>query len=440
MEKLEDFTLKVFEDITKDVIEELDARQENIKIYYPYFEAIRKLKAKPSTLEIDLAGVFMAMLSFLLYEGKLNNKRIKYQDIFEFIKYFVSKISIEHIEEEEIKDITNIVLDEAQNGGTSFSYSYYSFQKTKYKQVLIKYIEIRVGEDGKYYYYITPEGVDFYLKTKEFPDAAQITINLLLFRKQIEKGSFEYAYDTVKRLNIEVKRKIDQKEIIIEGLMYGGSEAVERYYKYHKEVKSQFIEESELFQEVMQIIQSLYKEYLNKEDLNNLNTKEKDSIKIIHKIEKELNKAIDAHTKLLKEATILIEKYDEITKIKMKSAFSEKFAFEKEFEKIIEKTNNPEKLKYFVMPFLLPKNVKSFNPMKALEHQKLRNQVSEAEEERKQQLIEYKNIDNITKERVIQNHRFYFQNLLLVLKNRANVDLIRFFYIYKRKLWRYTFI
>lgn len=323
MSQLDELTLKIYEDITKDVLEEFDSRQENIEIYYPYFETIRKLKAKQNTPNVDLLGVFMAMLSFLLYEGKLNSKKIRHKDICQFIQYFIQKITDEKLEEEEVKNITNLVLDEAQNGGINFLYSYYSFQKQRNKEKHIKYIEIKEGEDGNYYYYMTPQGVDFYLKTKEFPDAAQITINLLLFRKQIEKGSFDYAYQTVKRLNIEVKKKIDQKEDIIEGLMYGGKEAVERYYNYHKEVNSQFAEENELFQETMEIIQNLYTDYLQKENLEKLNSKEKNTIKIIRQIEKELNKAIDAHTRLLKEATNIPVKYDEIIKIRMKSAFSE---------------------------------------------------------------------------------------------------------------------
>lgn len=426
MSQLDELNMKIYEDITKDVLEELDSRQENIEIYYPYFETIRKLKAKQNALRIDLPGVFMAMLSFLLYEGKLNSKKIQHKDICYFVGYFIPKITDQKLEEEEIKNITNLVLDEAQNGGINFIYSYYSFQKQKNKEKHIKYIEIKEGEDGNYYYYITPQGVDFYLKTKEFPDAAQITINLLLFRKQIEKGSFDYAYQTVKRLNIEVKKKIDQKEDIIEGLMYGGKEAVERYYNYHKEVNSQFAEENELFQETMEIIQNLYTEYLQKENLENLNNKEKNTIKIIRQIEKELNKAIDSHTRLLKEATNIPEKYSEIIKIKMKSAFSEKFAFEREFEKLIKKTDNPDNLKYFVMPFLLPKNRKSFNPMKALEPQKLPREEKGIEAEKQEEKKEYKNIDKITEERVINNHRFYFQNLILLLKRENKIDLKQF--------------
>ena len=54
--------------------------------------------------------------------------------------------------------------------------------------------------------------------------------------------------------------------------------------------------------------------------------------------------------------------------------------FEQEFEKVISKTNNPEKLFYFISPFLLPKKLKSFNPMKSLESQKINQDKKEEEQ------------------------------------------------------------
>ncbi len=42
--------------------------------------------------EIDLNSVFVAILSYLLYTGKLNNRKIEYQDIVDFTEYFIYKI------------------------------------------------------------------------------------------------------------------------------------------------------------------------------------------------------------------------------------------------------------------------------------------------------------------------------------------------------------
>ena len=243
----EDIKEQAYEEIIKDVIEEIDSREENLKVYYPYFVINKKLQDEKT--EIDLNSVFVAILSYLLYTGKLNNRKIEYQDIIDFTEYFIYKIY--NKKQENVKEIVNKILDVAQNNGNNFTYEYYSLKEKENKDRHIKYIEIKLGENGKLNYYITPQGIDFYLKTKEFPDSAQITINLLLFRKQIEKGSFNYAYDTIKRLNIEVKKKSEQKELVLEALMYGGKEGIEEYNKYHESVEGQINEEEELFGEVL---------------------------------------------------------------------------------------------------------------------------------------------------------------------------------------------
>ena len=86
----EDIKEQAYEEIIKDVIEEIDSREENLKVYYPYFVINKKLQDEKT--EIDLNSVFVAILSYLLYTGKLNNRKIEYQDIIDFTEYFIYKI------------------------------------------------------------------------------------------------------------------------------------------------------------------------------------------------------------------------------------------------------------------------------------------------------------------------------------------------------------
>ena len=86
----EEIKEQAYEEIIKDVIEEIDSREENLKIYYPYFVINKKLQDEKT--EIDLNSVFVAILSYLLYTGKLNNRKIEYQDIVDFTEYFIYKI------------------------------------------------------------------------------------------------------------------------------------------------------------------------------------------------------------------------------------------------------------------------------------------------------------------------------------------------------------
>lgn len=422
----EEIKIQMYDEIIKDVINEIDDREENIKIYYPYFIINKKLKVESETFEIDLTEVFIGLLSFLLYVGKLSGKKIEYQDIYNYIEYFIKTIHKKEFKVDELKKIVNTILDVAQNNGNNFIFTYYSPKAKAEKEKYLKYIEMKLGENKKLNYYITAQGIDFYLKTKEFPDATQITINLLLFRKQIEKGSFNYAYDTVRRLNIEVKRKIEQKDLILEGLMYGGKEGIKEYTRYHETIKEQFDEEEELFGEVSTLVKNIYTEYISKENTKNLGEKESKTLQIIKNIEKELNKAVSSHTRLLHEAIDMTKKHDEIIDMRAKSAFSEKFKFEQEFENVISKTKNPEKLLYFISPFLLPKRIKTFNPMKSLENQRINKQEVDEVIKEKEEIKDVETIDKITQKRVMDNFKFYFQNLLTLLKTRNTVTLKTF--------------
>ena len=354
----EEIKEKNYNEIIKDVINEIDDRANNVKVYFPYFKISNKLKAESETFGFDLTGVFVGLLSFLLYDGKLSGKKIEYQDIFEYIQYFIKKAYKKQLNSEETKEVVNLILNVAQNNGNNFIYTYYSLKEKEYKEKYLKYIEIKLGENKILNYYITAQGIDFYLKTKEFPDSLQVTMNLILFRKQIEKGSFNYAYDTVRRLNIEVKRKIEQKDLILEGLMYGGKEGIEEYRRYHESISEQFKEEEELFGDVSTLVKNIYAEYISKEGTKNLGEKETKTLEIIKNIEKELNKAIISHAKLLHEAVDMVKKHDEIIDMRSKSAFSEKFKFEQEFEKVIERRVQSRKTTIFYITILTTKENK----------------------------------------------------------------------------------
>ena len=121
----EDIRQQSYEEIIKDVIEEIDSREENLKIYYPYFIINKKLQDEED--EIDLNSVFIAILSYLLYTGKLNNKKIEYQDIVDFAEYFIYKIYSK--KPENIREIVYKILDIAQNNGNNFTYEYYSLKE-----------------------------------------------------------------------------------------------------------------------------------------------------------------------------------------------------------------------------------------------------------------------------------------------------------------------
>ena len=400
--------------LVDDFLEELDMRLEQIKVYYPIMELLRKRKMEDqlSSLVPELCFV---ILSYLIYEGKLKHRGITFQELKSFLAKALQQILSVIPEEEETGQLTTEILDGLQNGGRNFTLDTYSLKAQGFREKYVKFLEIRQSGEGALQYFITEQGVDFYLKTKEFPEETKITINLLLFQKQMEKGAFGFAYETIRRLNMEVQKKKDRKYSLLEALMYG-QDVGEDYVRYHQSIVMQFQEEAELFTTAVKNVSSAYSEYV--ERINNAEATEKEirTFTLIKIIEKEIAKAQTLHTQLLKDAVIFTKEYDQALVVRRKAIFTERFNFQGELVKLMNQNVNPEALKFLFEPLLNPYVPKSFNPLRAFEAQRvLKNRQEQEERQENEEPTERVTIDHLTGRRVRKNFCFYAARLLIAL-------------------------
>lgn len=398
--------------LVDDFLEEIDFRLEQVKVYYPFMEILRKRK-KDDEFSRILPELCFLTLSYLIYEGKLKHKGIRYHDLTAFLTKALERIQDRNPAPEESRQLTAEILDGLQNGGRNYVIDIFSFRNENFREKYVKFLEIKQSEDGVLQYYITEQGVDFYLKTKEFPEETKITINLLLFQKQMEKGAFGFAYETVRRLNMEVQKKKDRKYSLLESLMYGHTDSGEAYHSYHQSIVMQFEEEAELFSMASKNVSSAFDEYM--EIINNGEAADKEirTFTLIKIIEKEISRAQTLHTELLKEAVGFTKEYDQALGLRRKAIFTERFNFHGEFEKIVNDNAKPESLKFLFEPLLRPYVRKSFNPLRAFEPQRVvKSRQADEEIEDSDLLSERETTDQITGERVRKNFLFYAARLL----------------------------
>lgn len=412
--------------IIEDFTDEIDMRMDQIKIFYPIMELLRKRKMDQRYIELMPELCFL-VLAYLIFEGKLKHRGLTFDNIEAFVSKALKRIYISEPEPEISRDLAFELLDGLQNGGRNFVQNSFSFKGGAFREKYIKFIEIKQSEVGNLQYFITEQGVDFYLKTKEFPEETKITINLLLFQKQMEKGAFGFAYETVRRLNMEVQKKKDKKFTLLEALMYGEMDSGEEYLAYHKSIVQQFQEESELFNVAINNVQSAFGEYIDRINGGKASDKELRSFTLIKIIEKEISRAQTLHTELLKEAVSFTREYDNVLGLRRKAIFTEKFNFQREFERMVSCNENPELMKYIFEPLLNPNVRKSFNLLRVLEHQsvlKSRHEDNAADEEEKDS--DRATVDDITRRRVKGNFIFYATRLLEALNKHKELDLKHF--------------
>ena len=403
--------------LAEEFLDEIEARLDHIKVYYPILDLLRKRKLDSHIGSLAPEVCFL-VLSYLIYEGKLRYKGVTFQNLQSFLAKALQAVLLRDLEPDTIRELTAEILDSLQNGGRNFTISTYHFPTGKFREKYIKLLEIKQAEDQHLYYYITEQGVDFFLRTKEFPDETKITINLLLFQKQMEKGAFGFAYETVRRLNMEVQKKKDKKYALLEAMMYGQIESSEAYDRYHQSIAMQMEEEAELFQTAVKNVRSAYGEYVDMRNKGEADTKQMRTFTLIKIIEREIGRAQLLHTELLKEAVTFTGEYDKALTVRRKAVFTDRFPFQREFEKLITHNGKPEAMKFFFEPLLHPHKHKSFNPLRAVEPQRVaKNKMEEATEQTSSNRIERPTVDTIIGNRVKGNFVFYAANLLKALDN-----------------------
>lgn len=406
--------------LVEDFLNEIETRLDQVKVYYPIMDLLRKRKLDQSFSKMIPELCFL-LLAYLIYEGKLKYKGIPFGNIETFLNKALNKFENREVETDAVTELTKELLDVLQNGGRNFIQNIYSFKTGNFKEKYVKLIEIKQTESGELLYFITEQGVDFYLKTKEFPDETKITINLLLFQKQMDKGAFGYAYETVRRLNMEVQKKKDKKYSLLEALMYGQMDSGEAYNNYHKSIVLQFEEESELFNAAIKNVRSAFSEYIDRYNSGEATEKEIRAFTLIKIIEKEISRAQTLHTELLKEAVNFTKEYDNVLSVRRKAIFTERFNFQGEFERIILKNEKPEVLKFIFEPLISPKIRKSFNPLRVLEAQSISKSKQEEKESVESQTDENRvTIDHLARNRVRGNFIFYAARLLEILNSSGN--------------------
>lgn len=401
--------------LVDDFLAEVDGRLEQVKVYFPIIDMIRK-RNPGEGLAALVPELSFLLLGYLIYEGKLRYRGITFHHLQTFLGKALQTILLRQTEPDTVRQLTAEILDGLQNGGRNFSITTYHFAAASFREKYIKFLEIKQSDAGELHYYITEQGVDFYLKTKEFPDETKITINLLLFQKQMEKGAFGFAYETVRRLNMEVQKKKDRKYSLLEAMMYGQLDSGEAYNEYHRSIAAQFDEETELFNTAMKNVASAFNEYMERINKGEADAKQIRTLTLIKIIEREISKAQTLHTELLREAVSLTGEYDKALRVRRKAIFTERFHFQNEFEKLASPKGQPDLLKFLFEPLLTPNRKKRFNPLRACETQRIiKSRNEEAQAQPDAERVDRPTIDTITGNRVKKNFLFYAARLLEAL-------------------------
>jgi len=393
--------------------QDTNERLRRLKSSFPFFK-LYVYSSQGERVSYDAAYLAIDILTLLIEEGKLKGRSVSMEEIETHILKILKEIYPS--QEYNSKEITRSIMEllETDRNGETYLFEHIDPIRNKTTRYYVSLIRYDITTRG---YEITDDGLDFMISTKELPEEARISVGLILFKKQIENHSFVTALNTVQELNLNVIRKKESKQELLKRMLYGGTEVIEDFSKYTKDVFNQLKEEEELFEQVRKSLQEIAKDPDDIKIINNskVNITEEDFL-VLSRITSELDRGYELHSSLLKDFTSISGEYEDICSNRLNSLFDMRWRFKEMLESNI-KTNCQNDVHVVEMqPLFLPRLPKHFSIFKIFEPQlvsRKKNVVDETRE--KGDWTATKLLDDEVKERQLNNFRVYAYHLLNII-------------------------
>ena len=191
-----------------DIIKEHNARMYNLRKYYPFFVLSETTFAQYKEgryAGLDMGYITMGVLRFLIQENSMNEREVTYDEYEEFMGQLLDRDFDVEIKTEDRKELIAYIFDKIRNDGKAFEFNFYDPSIKKSKVGRVKLVDGHI-RDGQVRYFITAEGIEFYLDTKETKEESKINVEQLLLEKMITGENFKGGIEVVKRINNEVNR------------------------------------------------------------------------------------------------------------------------------------------------------------------------------------------------------------------------------------------
>lgn len=358
-------------------------RMENLLLSFPIYQLSQANDTRFKNLNLVELGV--ATMIFLLETMLSGRKRATLDDVTFFLQKTVQKVYKINYSQQEAVDLRKYLLDQKlRNNGKKFVIPYVDFETGESKEMLIDLIEydqysIDMFKDGKSYLKLSDQGVEVLFKTKEMYQEMQISITMLYFKQQLEKGVFEEALNSINDLALQIQHQINVFKTKEEKLKANVLTEF-NYDKMKKELKDSRNRTAEERKQLVGLkvnVDGTREKY----QLQQLTKEEYRKMDQIEEIDRMLRICTDEHAKLFIKKKGLLSTLGNALEMMIENIFSKTFHFEKEvIGNWYDNQMGQEKLSAILIPMMPMKVKKMYNPLEAFNPQKVRK-IRKAKEE-----------------------------------------------------------
>lgn len=414
--------------LVNDIITDHRERMLNLKKYYPFFRLSEVSFAwfMDGTCEnLDMGYILMAVLRFFIEENNFKEQDVTYKMYYDFMTECIERDFGLELTADNNKILVDYIFDKLKNDGKPFSFEYYDPVDRQKKVSRVRLLTSRI-EDGTVWYAISPEGIEFYLDTKEIRDESKISVEQLLLEKMIRSQNFRGGAEVVRRINTEVEKLKLRKNQVLELLAADVFAGVEAYEQFFDTGIKWFEDEQKLFIKNRELIEAALKRAENERASADV-SRYMNTTREIYMLDTELKVAMNNHSELLCACTELGLMVDEAVKKAKLSRLRNRFDFMRILKSIID-SDRPEYLENVVKPFLGINIGKTFDFAKISDMYTYRPMAAEKAEK----VIDEKTTDivfedEINEARFKSNVHTLMTVLLQLLRERDEISFSEYF-------------
>lgn len=411
--------------LVNDIITDHRERMLNLKKYYPFFklsEVSFSWYREGMYDSLDMGYILMAVLRFFIEENNFKERDVTYTEYAAFMSRCIRRDFKLNPPSGDMSILVEYIFDKLKNDGKPFIFRYFDPVDRKKKISRVRLIDSRI-EDGTVWYSISPEGIEFYLDTKEIKDESRISVSQLLLEKMINSQNFRGGVEVVERINEEVNRlKLKKNEVltILSGDVFAGIEAYEEFVKTGMKW---FDDEEKLFKKNRDLIAKSI-EKLNASGSTGEGYYR--TMNEIYSLETQLKQAMNRHSELLKDCTEMQKMTDDAVRRAKLGRLRSHMDFTSALSDMI-KRDNADILVTMLSPLLKPNIRKTFDLISiddALMVKPPRYEEKELISNERPEDIEF--ADEIEEKRIKDNYVFLMKNLIACLKKSDIITLGQF--------------
>lgn len=364
----------------KSLFKGIDERYENIVLFFPLYQMRQYGSEKYKeykTMEVALSIMLFILEKMLTDTGSVTNGQLTH-----FIQQLMKQrynVSMSHDEANYFRKY--MVDDKLRNGGKKFTFPFMD-DNGEDKTIAFDLIQNEKWSRDKseVRLVLTEKGIEMLFKTKEMYSEMQITVTMLYFKQQLEKGSFSPALNAAKELLFQIDQQRKSIEITADQIKRNALSSFNQQ-KLEKQFENSFEQTKQERTQLIELEDSIEKVKVNYQG-GNLSRKEEEAYDTILKINRVINKSMAQHELLFGEKEDLLITSTESFQMLLDNVFSKQFNIEREIidQWALQKVTE-EKAGVFLRPIMPYHKPKVYNPFSAFDTQTLRRRVEKSEEE-----------------------------------------------------------